>query len=259
MVDFFIGGLAMERGNLLLNALSPEYFQTVEADFELVDVAYRQPLMRRHRTPEHVYFPAGGLVSVVGRSAASQQADVGTIGREGCTAVEVILGCERAQHDAVALIPGVARRIETGKLLALCQQGSPLRWILTHYACIALFQAREIALVNARGTILQRVAYWILLASEKMQTSQLLLTHDDLSMALGVRRAGVTIALGRLVEMGVIHIGRGRIEVSRVEGLIEAAKGYYRAPALDAIFGQLNLDQRALTFELPRLGKPLCA
>jgi len=190
-------------------------------------MSYRQQLMRRRCRPDHIYFPEGGLISVIARSVRREQADVGTIGREGCTAVEIILGCERAYQDAVVLIPGPAWRMEIDKVLALCQHGSPLRPILMRYAYLTLMQARETALVNARGTILQRVARWILMASEKMSTTHLTLTHDEISTALGVRRAGVTIALGRLADTGVIQIGRGRIEVGNPPGLAEAARGYY--------------------------------
>jgi len=219
----------MGTENLLLNALAPEDQELIYREMDFVIMSYRQPLMRRRCRPEHIYFPEGGLVSVIARSVRREQADVGTIGKEGCTAVEVIMGCERAYQDAVVLISGPAWRIDTEKILALCQQGSPLRAILMRYAYVTLMQARETALVNARGTILQRVARWILMASEKMSTTHLTLTHDEISAALGVRRAGVTIALGRLADTGAIQIGRGRIEVGNAPSLIEAAKGYYSA------------------------------
>jgi len=219
----------MGTGNLLLNTLAPEHQELIYRNMDFVLMSYRQQLMRRRCRPEYIYFPEGGLVSVVARSVRREQADVGTIGREGCTAVEVVLGCERAYQDAVVLIPGPAWRIDTEKVLALRQHGSPLRPVLMRYAYVTLMQARETALVNARGTILQRVARWILMASEKMSTTHLTLTHDEISAALGVRRAGVTIALGRLADTGVIQIGRGRIEVGNPPGLVEAAKGYYSA------------------------------
>lgn len=222
----------MELSNALLSSLPHEHFDLMHRDLELVDMGYRQPLMRRRCRPEHIYFPEGGLVSVIALSARREQADVGTIGWEGCTAVEVVLGCDRASHDAVVLVPGPAMRIETDKVLALCQRGSPLRATLMQYAYFTLVQARETALVNARATIYQRVARWILMAAEKMRSPEVMVTHDDLSTALGVRRAGVTIALGRLADMGVIQTGRGRIEVVKQAGLIEAAKGYYAAATM---------------------------
>jgi CRP-like cAMP-binding protein len=217
----------MKCGNALLNSLSPDDQELIGRELESVELGYRQPLMRRRCRPDHVYFPEGGLVSVVALSARREQAEVGTIGIEGCTAVEVVLGCERAYHDAVVLIPGPARRIDTDKLLALCRLGSPLRITLMQYAYVTLIQARETALANARGTISQRVARWILLAAEKMRTSQVMLTHDELSAALGVRRAGVTLALGHLAEMGAIHTSRGCIQVLNFPDLVEATKGYY--------------------------------
>lgn len=166
-------------------------------------------------------------MSVVALSARRDQADVGAIGREGCTAVEVVLGCDRAHYDAVVQIPGPARRIHTDTLVGLCHRSASLQGVLLRYAYMSLVQARDTALANARGTISQRLARWILMAAERMSVRQLSITHDDLSVALGVRRAGVTIALGRLADAGIIQLTRGRIEVLDVSALMDAAKGYY--------------------------------
>ncbi|MDH4981185.1 Crp/Fnr family transcriptional regulator [Hyphomicrobium sp. D-2] len=219
----------MGNENILLAALEADVRESISREMELVVMSCRQQVMRRRCRPDYIYFPEGGLVSVIARSARREQADVGTIGREGCTAVEVVLGCERAYQDAIVLVSGPAWRIDTERVLTLCQHGSPLRAVLMRYAYVTLMQARETALVNARGTILQRVARWILIACEKMSTTQLPLTHDEISAALGVRRAGVTVALGRLADTGVIHMERGRIAIDNALGLIEAARGYYSA------------------------------
>lgn len=224
---FGLGGRAMEFSNALLHSLSPDDQQAIGPDLELVELCYKRTLMRRRCRPDHIYFPEGGLVSIVALSARREQAEVGTIGREGCTAVEVVLGCERAHNDAVVLIRGPALRIETEKLLVLCRQRLPLRATLMQYAFETLVQARETALVNARGTIPQRVARWVLLAAEKMRTSQVMVTHEELSAALGVRRAGVTLAFGQLVDGGALRTSRGCIEVLDFAKLVEASKGYY--------------------------------
>jgi CRP-like cAMP-binding protein len=42
---------------------------------------------------------------------------------------------------------------------------------------------------------------------DRMQSIEFLLTHEFLSMMLGVRRAGVTEAAGALQSAGLIHIG----------------------------------------------------
>ena len=49
------------------------------------------------------------------------------------------------------------------------------------------------------------------------------MTHEFLSMMLGVRRAGVTIAAGALQKAGLIRYERSRMEVTDRPGLEAAA------------------------------------
>jgi hypothetical protein len=49
------------------------------------------------------------------------------------------------------------------------------------------------------------------------------MTHEFLSMMLGVRRAGVTVAAGLLQKAGFIHYERGHIEITDRPGLESVA------------------------------------
>jgi CRP-like cAMP-binding protein len=51
------------------------------------------------------------------------------------------------------------------------------------------------ALANARGNIEERLARWLLMTHDRMDGDKLGLTHEFISLMLGVRRAGVTGAL----------------------------------------------------------------
>ena len=56
------------------------------------------------------------------------------------------------------------------------------------------------------------------------------LTHEFLSLMLGVRRAGVTQALNALVKQGLIKSARGQITVLDRKGLEESAGDSYGVP-----------------------------
>ncbi len=58
----------------------------------------------------------------------------------------------------------------------------------------------------------QRLARWLLMAQDRLG-DDLRLTHDFLSIMLGVRRSGVTIALGALAKAGIIAQKRGHIRI----------------------------------------------
>src|SRR5262249_34467429 len=100
-------------------------------------------------------------------------------------------------------------------------------------------QCNYTALANAHGTIEERCSRWLLMSHDRLETDKLLLTHDFLALMLGVRRAGVTIALGHLEGRGLISTARGAVTVVDRDGLEESANGLYGAPEaeFERLFG----------------------
>ena len=216
----------MGYANSLLDTLDPNDIALLADHLIPVGLAYRQMLVRNRCYPEHIYFPEQGLVTVFAMSKHRDVADVGMIGNEGCTAIEVVLGSDRANCNAVVQIGGRGHRVATSVLIKLSNQSPTLKEALLRYACLSLIQARETALANARATIFQRAARWILMAGRSTRQNELHVTHEILSMSLGVRRAGITTALRRLADIGLIEPRRGHIYILDTEGLLRAARGY---------------------------------
>lgn len=217
----------MGTRNLLLGAVVSGDLDLIAPHIEDVELCYRQVVMRCRRRPEFVYFPEQGLVSIYALSTYRDQADVGTIGHEGCTAIEMFLGCQRARYDAIVIIPGRGKRVRTDVLVDLAQRTPSLRDVFLRYAYCSLAQARETALANAQGTIVERLARWVLVASDSLGGRVVRVTHEDPSVCLGVRRAGVTVALRNLANAGMIDLARGRIEVLDEVALNKAASGFF--------------------------------
>jgi hypothetical protein len=59
------------------------------------------------------------------------------------------------------------------------------------------------------------------------------LTHELLSITLGVRRAGVTVALARLEERGALRRSRGAIEILNRDILEQGTCECYRIIAAE--------------------------
>ena len=55
---------------------------------------------------------------------------------------------------------------------------------------------------------------WLLLASDRLDEKAIPLTHDQLSISLGVRRASVTATLANLEEAGAVIKSRRAIEIA---------------------------------------------
>ena len=65
---------------------------------------------------------------------------------------------------------------------------------------------------------------------DRADREDLPLTHELLSLMLGVRRAGVTDALGKLVAAGYISTSRGQITIIDRAGLEDRAGDSYGVP-----------------------------
>ena len=68
------------------------------------------------------------------------------------------------------------------------------------------------------------------MAHDRMGEDTLPLTHEFLSLMLGVRRAGVTEALHALRDQGLISYGRGQITVEDRKGMERKAGEAYGVP-----------------------------
>ena len=61
------------------------------------------------------------------------------------------------------------------------------------------------------------------MAHDRVEGDEFPMTHEFLSMMLGVRRAGITVAAGALQKAGLIRYERGRMAVTDRAGLEAAA------------------------------------
>ena len=102
--------------------------------------------------------------------------------------------------------------------------------ITLRYVEMVLVQISQTALANASFNVENRLARWLLLAHDQVDGDDLRLTHEFLSVMLGVGRTGVTLALQVLERRGLIRARRGLLTILDRQAL-EAAAAYAYGPA----------------------------
>jgi hypothetical protein len=115
-------------------------------------------------------------------------------------------------------------------LRLLLSKSNSFAMCLLRYAHAQSVQAGHTALANARGRIEERLARWLLMAHDRLENDELPITHEFLSVMLGVRRAGVTLALHQLESAGLISTARGCVTVLDRGGIEQRASGLYGVP-----------------------------
>ena len=216
--------------NQLLAQLSARDLALLQPNLAYVDLPLRKPLEFRNRRIEYAYFLTRGLASVIAYGAADRNVEVGMIGREGVTAIPLLMATDRSPNKTFMQGAGEGWRISASKLTDAIDESHTLRNTLLHYAHAFMVQAAYSALANGRNKMEERMARWLLMAHDRTESEDLTLTHEFLSLMLGVRRPGVTLALNLLERQGVISLRRGVITIVDRKGLEKVSKGAYGVP-----------------------------
>ena len=222
--------LSTMKANQLLAGLNERDRASLAASLEPVKLVVGEHL-EMPRTPfVYMYFVDIGIVSVVAVNTRKERAEVGLIGNEGVTGINVLLGPTCSPNEVMVQGEGFAQRIEVAQLRKFMSASTSLREHLHRYVHAFLTQASQTALANGVGKLEERLARWLLMAHDRLAGDGLALTHEFLSIMLAVRRSGVTVALHILEGKGMIRAERGLITVLDREGLIETANGHYGIP-----------------------------
>jgi len=171
-----------------------------------------------------------GIASVVAVQSNQTRVEVGLVGCEGMTGTSVVLGNDRSPHSTYIQVAGEAQRITAGELRKAIKASESLHGLLLKYVQTFMVQTAHTAIANARARLDARLARWILMAHDRVRANKLPLTHEFLSLMLGVRRAGVTEALHSLSSQKLIDAGRGQIVVLNRKGIERSAGGAYGQP-----------------------------
>lgn len=213
--------------NLILSRLSAADLQLLEPDLEAVELPIRKVLERRQRRIDSVYFPESGFASVVANGADKRPIEVGIVGREGMTGLAVVLGSDRPDNDTYIQAAGQGQRMKASALRKALDRSPSLHRAMLHYVHSFLNQTTRTALANGRSKIEERLARWLLMADDRIDGGELLLTQEFLAIMLGVTRPGVTVAVKQLQLAGMITKKRSRIIILDRDALEAEANGTY--------------------------------
>jgi CRP-like cAMP-binding protein len=216
--------------NRLLASLSRSDVGLLQPHLEPVTLALRQSLEKPDKRVDAVYFPEDGFASVVAGHKTEAQVEVGLIGRDGMTGLTVALGNHRSPHSTYIQAAGHGQRIDTSELRKAMKQSPSLRATILNYVQVFMIQTAHTAIANARAKLDERLARWILMAHGRLDGAVLPLTHEFLALMLGVRRPGVTQALGALEAQQLIQTGHRAIVVLNRKGIERKAGSFYGAP-----------------------------
>jgi CRP-like cAMP-binding protein len=214
--------------NVILLSLPDDEYSPLRAHLEFVDLPHHTIMHEPGEKIEYAYFLNEGMTSLVVLVSDGRSVEVGIVGREGVVGTPLAVGLQRGPYRAIMQIPGTGVRVKAGVLQDILLAAPTLQMALSRYALMQGLQVAQIAACNRLHEIEQRLARWLLMCQDRVDSQLLHLTQDFMAQMLGTGRPTVSLAAGILQRAGLIQNSRGTVKILNRKSLEGAACECYR-------------------------------
>ena len=211
---------------ILLSVSDPE-FRRIRPRLEFLNLPSHFKLHEPQTRLRFLYFLNSGLASLVVASD-NRAVEAGVVGFEGAVGTALAVGLRTSSLGAVVQIAGAAFRIPAAAFRSVASGLPGFQRSLGRYAVLQAMQVAQTAACNRLHDVVQRLARWLLMAQDRVDSGVLEMTHDFLALMLGTDRPSVSIAAGALQCRNAIRYSRGSVHILNRKRLESAACECYR-------------------------------
>jgi CRP-like cAMP-binding protein len=217
-------------------AIPDSEYLCVREHLEFVELPQHHVLHEPDESLHFVYFPNGGLLSLVVVMESGETVEAGIVGKEGIAGIPSAVGLRRNPFREVVQISGDGFRIRVDVLQYTLQLSPRLQMMISRYIALHCLQVSQTAACNRLHGAEQRLARWLLMTQDRVDSAMLSITHDFLATMLGTDRPTISLAAGILQKKKLIEYPRGTVKILNREKLERSACECY------GIIQQLNGD-----------------
>ena len=219
---------SMPLNNRILAALPEIEYRRLEPYMTLVSLPTGKICYEALEEINTVYFPDTALISLVSTLSDGFSSEVSLVGSIGMIGLPVILGSGYSQHRAIVQVSGSIVKISALILRQEFNRGGELQKLLLAHVEDRLNEVAQLSICNRHHNIEERMARWLLMVQDLIQSDKLPLTQEFIGQMLGVRRPGVTLTALDFQRSGLIRYSRGKITILDREGLENIACECYQ-------------------------------
>jgi CRP-like cAMP-binding protein len=223
-----VGARQASIPNRLLAALPRKDYRTLLPLLEPVKLRFGETVYESKSQIREVYFPNDCFVSMLTTVNGDRAAEVGLIGFEGMIGIPMALGVAVSPFRAVVQGEGTAMRMTTADFRRNFSTSAALKREVFLFTHLLMIQIAQTAACNRFHLVTQRMARWMLMTRDRVNSNEFRITQEFLALMLGVRRVGVTVAMSALRARKVIAYRRGTVTILDHGGLVAAACGCYK-------------------------------
>jgi CRP-like cAMP-binding protein len=213
--------------NLILMGLPNTEVDTLFPKLEFVRMNVHHMIYEAGDAVKSAYFINSGMISVLAVQPDGKSIEVGIIGKEGFVGLPLLVGYSSSPTRVVAQADSTAYRCDAETLRHIMRQCPVLEQQLHRFGQQLAMQTTQVAACNRLHDVEERLARWLLMTQDRIESDHLPLTQEFLGQMLGTRRSSVTVAAGTLQKAGLISYTRGSVAISDRKRLEEAACDCY--------------------------------
>jgi CRP-like cAMP-binding protein len=237
----------MDARNHFLATLSSADLAAIRPDLDVVMLTRDELITEAGSDVEAAYFPLDCILSVITVMKDGDQVESRTIGRESGYGLLHALGSPLSQERVICQVSGQAAKVRLSALSAAAAQRPGLARTIVRHAQVNLVQSTQALACNTLHPAAARMARWLLMTEDRLESEVLPLTQEHLSIMLGVQRTTVTAVAQEMQDQNLISYRRGKITVLDRPGLLRLSCECYGAvqDAANAILREAGHKQTA--------------
>jgi CRP-like cAMP-binding protein len=133
------------------------------------------------------------------------------------------VGLRRGTFRAIMQMSGRGMRVRSNVFQDVLRSATTLRLELSRFALMQGLQVAQLAACNRLHEVEQRLARWLLMCQDRVDSAWLPLTQEFLAQMLGTGRSSVSLAAGALEDAGLIESSRGNLKILNRKSLEQVA------------------------------------
>jgi CRP-like cAMP-binding protein len=221
-------GPASPIENRLLAALPDEDYERLRPQLSNVFFGLGEVVYEFAGQLDFIYFPTTAIVSLLYTMKNGSSAEMGLTGNDGVVGIALFMGGGTMPNRGVVQSAGRAWKMKAQVLQDEFAKAGKFQYLLLRYTQALMTQISQTAVCNRLHSVEQQLCRRLLLSHDRLNTDELIMTQELIAGMLGVRREGVTVAAGRLQDIGAISYVRGHIKILDRQRLEETVCECYR-------------------------------
>jgi CRP-like cAMP-binding protein len=199
--------------NGVLAALPEEQLTRILEHCQIVELPTQHLFFEPEDRVDYAYFLCSGMASASTVMRDGRTAEAMSIGREGMCGFPALTDGMKSQFRLSMVAGGTALKIPGEIIRSEYKSGGALARVLQDHLRVRLIQLAQLAACNGLHSVEQRLARYLLVASDLLGSTRLPFTHEMLAEMLGAQRTTVTNAALNLERVGAITYKRGQIDI----------------------------------------------